>query len=209
MISLKFIFLLLLLTFSSVCLFANTDSRVWNLANGKTINAELVSVDTEKGIVILKKNEEEEQKYSINDFSLIDTAWLIEWSKVSNELADTMQDMLGEFNHYQHGGEYVSDFYVYTPSKYKKTKELPMLILFHPGGKGIRYLQRFMKAAEELGIIIVSSDSFRNSKDPEEVKKIMLTPINDEITDREPYNGYLVYQGGVPEVEEFVKNVHK
>ncbi|HDQ16122.1 MAG TPA: Glu-tRNA(Gln) amidotransferase subunit GatD [Bacteroidetes bacterium] len=45
--------------------------------------------------------------------------------------------------------------------------------------------------------------------DPEEVKKIMLTPINDEITEREPYNGYLVYQGGVPEVEEFIRNVHK
>lgn len=45
--------------------------------------------------------------------------------------------------------------------------------------------------------------------DPEEVKKIMLTPINDEITEREPYNGYLVYQGGSPEVEEFIKKVHK
>ena len=47
------------------------------------------------------------------------------------------------------------------------------------------------------------------TSDPEEVKKIMLTPINDEITPREPYNGYLVYQGGVPAVDEFVKNVHK
>lgn len=45
--------------------------------------------------------------------------------------------------------------------------------------------------------------------DPDEVKKIMLTPVNDEITPREPYNGYLVYQGGVPEVEDFVKRVHK
>jgi len=41
------------------------------------------------------------------------------------------------------------------------------------------------------------------------VKELMLTPINDEITAREPYNGYLVYQGGIPEVEEFIKNVHK
>lgn len=47
------------------------------------------------------------------------------------------------------------------------------------------------------------------TQDPEEVKKLMLTPINDEITLREPYNGYLVYQGGVPEVEEFIKKVHK
>jgi len=47
------------------------------------------------------------------------------------------------------------------------------------------------------------------TEDPEEVRKIMLTPVNDEITQREPYNGYLVYQGGVPEVEDFVKSVHK
>lgn len=45
--------------------------------------------------------------------------------------------------------------------------------------------------------------------DPEQVKKLMLTPINDEITPREPYNGYLVYQGGIPEVEDFIKRVHK
>ncbi|OFX17525.1 MAG: glutamyl-tRNA(Gln) amidotransferase subunit D [Bacteroidetes bacterium GWA2_31_9] len=45
--------------------------------------------------------------------------------------------------------------------------------------------------------------------DFEEVKKIMLTPVNDEITRREPYNGYLVYQGGVPEVEEFVRKFRK
>lgn len=45
--------------------------------------------------------------------------------------------------------------------------------------------------------------------DLEKVKELMLTPINDEITPREPYNGYLVYQGGIPQVEEFIKNVHK
>ncbi|MEI6765705.1 MAG: Glu-tRNA(Gln) amidotransferase subunit GatD [Bacteroidota bacterium] len=47
------------------------------------------------------------------------------------------------------------------------------------------------------------------TSDLEKVREIMLTPINDEITEREPYNGYLVYQGGVPEVEEFIRNVHK
>lgn len=47
------------------------------------------------------------------------------------------------------------------------------------------------------------------TNDPEKVKRMMLTPINHEITKREPYNGYLVYQGGVPEVEEFIKNVPK
>lgn len=45
--------------------------------------------------------------------------------------------------------------------------------------------------------------------DPAEVRRLMLTPVNDEITPREPYNGYLVYQGGVPEVEDFIRKVHK
>lgn len=47
------------------------------------------------------------------------------------------------------------------------------------------------------------------SSDLDKVKEIMLTPINDEITSREPYNGYLVYQGGVPEVEKFIREFRK
>ncbi len=39
--------------------------------------------------------------------------------------------------------------------------------------------------------------------DLKEVEKIMLSPVSSEITEREPHNGYLLYQGGIPEVEEF------
>lgn len=45
--------------------------------------------------------------------------------------------------------------------------------------------------------------------DPEKVKQIMLTPIAGEITEREPSNGYLIYQGGLPEVEEFISRYVK
>jgi glutamyl-tRNA(Gln) amidotransferase subunit D len=45
--------------------------------------------------------------------------------------------------------------------------------------------------------------------DREKVKEIMLTPIANEITEREPSNGYLILQGGIPEVEEFISNVRK
>ena len=41
------------------------------------------------------------------------------------------------------------------------------------------------------------------------VKEIMLTPICGEITEREPHNGYLILQGGVPEVEAFIRTIHK
>lgn len=45
--------------------------------------------------------------------------------------------------------------------------------------------------------------------DLEEVKQIMLTPVNGEITEREPSNGYLVLQGGITEVEEFISKYRK
>ncbi len=44
------------------------------------------------------------------------------------------------------------------------------------------------------------------TSDPEKVKEIMLKPISRDITEREPHNGYLVYQGGIPEVEEFMSS---
>jgi glutamyl-tRNA(Gln) amidotransferase subunit D len=33
---------------------------------------------------------------------------------------------------------------------------------------------------------------------------MMRKTINHEITEREPHNGYLILQGGLPETEEFV-----
>jgi glutamyl-tRNA(Gln) amidotransferase subunit D len=48
-----------------------------------------------------------------------------------------------------------------------------------------------------------------HTKDLGEVRRLMLTPISGEITEREPHNGYLVLQGGVPEVEEFIRTYRK
>jgi glutamyl-tRNA(Gln) amidotransferase subunit D len=45
----------------------------------------------------------------------------------------------------------------------------------------------FMKLSWALG----------QTKDREEVQKIMLTPVAGEITDREPHDGYLIFQAGV------------
>jgi glutamyl-tRNA(Gln) amidotransferase subunit D len=43
----------------------------------------------------------------------------------------------------------------------------------------------------------------------EEVKDIMLRPIAGDITEREPYDGYLIFQGGVPEIREFLRSIHR
>ncbi len=52
----------------------------------------------------------------------------------------------------------------------------------------------YMKLAWVLG----------QTDDPALIRKMLLHPINHEITSREPHNGYLILQGGLPEVEEFI-----
>ncbi len=47
------------------------------------------------------------------------------------------------------------------------------------------------------------------TSDLAEVRRIMYTPIAGEITEREPCNGYLGFQGGIPEVEEFISRYHR
>jgi len=44
-----------------------------------------------------------------------------------------------------------------------------------------------------------------HTTDRDEVIKMMLKPVNGEITEREPFDGYLVFQGGLPELEDYFK----
>ncbi|MFH1941222.1 MAG: Glu-tRNA(Gln) amidotransferase subunit GatD [bacterium] len=55
----------------------------------------------------------------------------------------------------------------------------------------------------KLGWVLGQTD------DLEKVKELMLTPISGDITEREPVDGYLIFQGGIPEVTDFLKRVHK
>jgi glutamyl-tRNA(Gln) amidotransferase subunit D len=43
--------------------------------------------------------------------------------------------------------------------------------------------------------------------DPQAARKLMTTEIAGETTEREPHDGYLVLQGGVPEVQQFLEQV--
>ena len=52
----------------------------------------------------------------------------------------------------------------------------------------------YMKLAWVLG----------QTEDPARIREMLLTPVNHEVTSREPHNGYLVLQGGLPEVDAFV-----
>ncbi len=43
-----------------------------------------------------------------------------------------------------------------------------------------------------------------HTDDHAEVMRMMRAPVNHEITDREPHDGYLIMQGGLPEMDEFI-----
>jgi glutamyl-tRNA(Gln) amidotransferase subunit D len=43
--------------------------------------------------------------------------------------------------------------------------------------------------------------------DPNKVKEVMSTSLAGEMTDREPHDGYLILQGGIPEVQDFLEKV--
>jgi glutamyl-tRNA(Gln) amidotransferase subunit D len=47
------------------------------------------------------------------------------------------------------------------------------------------------------------------TSDLQKVRDIMMTSVAGEITEREPSNGYLVFQGGIPEVEEFISRYRR
>ena len=34
-------------------------------------------------------------------------------------------------------------------------------------------------------------------------------PVNSETTEREPYDGYLIWQGAIPEIKEFLKKIRR
>jgi glutamyl-tRNA(Gln) amidotransferase subunit D len=53
----------------------------------------------------------------------------------------------------------------------------------------------YMKLAWVLG----------QTDDRQEIRRMMTTPINHEVTAREPHNGYLILQGGLPEVDAFAQ----
>ena len=43
--------------------------------------------------------------------------------------------------------------------------------------------------------------------DPAAVRALMTAPLAGDMTEREPHDGYLIFQGGVPEIKEFLGSV--
>ena len=59
----------------------------------------------------------------------------------------------------------------------------------------------------EVGYVKLAWALGRYPDDPDAVHELMTTSIAGEVTDREPHDGYLVFQGRTPEIEEFLARI--
>lgn len=143
---------------------ANTEVRSWVKADGTSVSAAIVSWDIETGDVVLRKDGGETLNLKLDDFSERDQVWVKQWSRMQAKLKDGLMLSLGEMKTYQTAGDFQTDYYVYYPSKYKEGKKLPLMLLFHPTGMGMDSMLRHYEAAEEVGMILVTADTFMNTK---------------------------------------------
>ena len=58
----------------------------------------------------------------------------------------------------------------------------------------------YMKLAWAIGL---------HPDDPKAVRELMTTTLAGEMTEGEPHEGYLILQGGVPEVQDFLRSIWK
>jgi glutamyl-tRNA(Gln) amidotransferase subunit D len=59
----------------------------------------------------------------------------------------------------------------------------------------------------EVGFIKLGWALGRYPDDPDKVRALMTTPIGSDMTEGEPVEGYLVFQGGLPEIQDFLRKI--
>lgn len=173
------------LFFISFALLANTDSRNWELADGTKFNAALMTYDSQKKIAVLKETSGKVREIHFDDMGLVDKAWIKKFQNLQGETAAVIKEEGGKFEARVCKGEnYETSYYVYFPSNYEKNKKIPLLLLFHPGGQGQRFLLRHIRAAERAGIVAVCPDTFRNNNNGnKELEKELDTRFNELYAD--------------------------
>ena len=169
----------------SSSLLANTDSRKWELADGTKLKASLMTYDSQKKIATLKETSGKVHEVHFDKMGLVDKAWIKKFQNLQGEMAAVVKEEGGTFeSRVCEGEEYETSYYVYYPSNYEKNKNIPMILLFHPGGQGQRFLLRHIRAAERAGIIAICPDTFRNNNsNNKELEKELDTRFNELYAD--------------------------
>lgn len=179
---------------------ANDQMREWTLASGKKQQAEILAYDESKKIVTLRLSDQSEVKFSEQDFSSIDRAWILQWTEQAEEARDTLGRIGGTVTELAATGKFTTGYSVYHPPAAAAGTKLPLLILFHPGGNGRRELYKYIEAAAAVGITVVSLDYFRNTNGDKAKEVEMIECFRELLPQIEaavPHDEKRMFMGGV------------
>lgn len=152
---------LLVLAFSS--LHANDQLRTWTYASGEKRKAEILGFDEETRMVRLRMEDGTEVEKAENLFSTLDKAWILEWIEQEEEAREKLAKIGGTVTVHTSTGAYPTRYAVYRPANVGAEEAGPMMLLFHPGGNGVRRIYFYIEAAAESGMTLVSFDYFKNN----------------------------------------------
>lgn len=177
----------------------NSEIREWQMAEGGgSITAEIASINEETKTVVLRDVEGKESSVVFDSLSILDRAWLTEWIEMNEELAAKVDALGGRFQRFEGKGErYTTGFYVYEPSKKLAGDGSPgpLMMLFCPSGKPVRYLLRHIEGAEAANITLVTGDHFRNRLPNAEVLG-RFEEVLPLIAEAVPYDSERFFLGG-------------
>lgn len=145
----------------------NNYVRDWVFADGRKLRAELVGYNFDTDVVTLRPGEDE-QTYDIDDFSLVDQAWLVEYEERLLLMRSKLEKLPGEWEIFVVPGEYQVELFIYWPSKAQLGEPLPALVIFDAAGRGMNQMLAHAEAAEEVGIVIIGCGFFSNRTKSEE-----------------------------------------
>lgn len=179
---------------------ANDQMRDWTLASGKKQQAEILSYDEPKKLVTLRLSDQTEVQINEQDFSTIDRAWILQWVEQDEEARATLAKIGGTVTEHTGTGKFTTAYSVYQPASVSAGTKPPMLILFHPGGNGRREIYKYIQAAANVGMTVVSLDYFRNTDNDSAKESEMFecfTALLPQIEAAVPHDEKRMFMGGV------------
>jgi predicted esterase len=180
---------------------ANNNMRDWKMTTGETHRAELVAYDEAKKTVTLRLENQREFQVGHADLSLLDQAWLLEWTEFGEEMQAKLEKIGGTLTRHTGTGKFTTEYSVYQPplAEAEAASKPPLLILFHPDGNGHREILRYFEAAKAVGMTLVSCEYFRNSGNNAEIEAEMLerfTALLPQIEAAVPHDEKRMFMGG-------------
>lgn len=185
------------LTFASV----SAAERSWTSADGREIQAELVSYDV-KAETVLIKTAQGEFELPFSKISEKDQVYIRGLAQKELEPEIKPEVAVKKVTPKQIGKitkkvtNAGNSYHVYYPKSYSADTKPPMLILFSPGGGGRAIINNFRKGADALGWVLVGCDKLKNGMNDDRGGQIF-TDLLADIEAKVDHDPELLYMGGM------------